>query len=186
MMGRKELTTSKGSIHTSTMDFGKCLQGYYINLKLRGSAILNVVYDERTIQMLGASSSEEDDDDNLINDNDDASEILCLRRHQFPLSSSPRSMSPAPSDSASQANSLHRGDSLHTKRKDSGASYGAMVFKTSHSRQVASQLIAKPIFNQSSQEISDDEDDFASNEQSTPAHAITDSTAEISKEEEEK
>lgn len=39
-------------------------------------------------------------------------------------------MSPAPSDSASQANSLHRGDSLHTKRKDSGASYGAVVMKT--------------------------------------------------------
>ncbi|VBB25403.1 unnamed protein product [Acanthocheilonema viteae] len=115
--------------------------------------------------MLGASSSEEDDDDNLINDNDDALEILCLRRHQFPLSSSPRSMSPAPSDSASQANSLHRGDSLHIKRRDSGASYGAVLMKT---------------------EISDDEDDFASNEQSTPAYAVIDSATEISKEEEEK
>ncbi|VDK63642.1 unnamed protein product [Onchocerca ochengi] len=136
--------------------------------------------------MLGASSSEEDDDDNLINDNDDASEILCLRRHQFLLSSSPRSMSPAPSDSASQANSLHRGDSLHRKRKDSAASYGAMIIKTSQSRQVTPQLVSKPIFNQSSQEISDDDDDFASNEQTTPAHAAIDSTAEISKEEEEK
>ncbi|KAK6110790.1 hypothetical protein QQG55_41125 [Brugia pahangi] len=134
--------------------------------------------------MLGASSSEEDDDDNLVNDNDDTSEILCLRRHQFPLSSSPRSMSPAPSDSASQANSLHRGDSLHTKRKDSGASYGAVVMKTSQSRQVTLQ--PKPVFNQSSQEISDDDDEFASNEQSTHANAIIDSTAEISKEEEEK
>ncbi|VDM10368.1 unnamed protein product [Wuchereria bancrofti] len=133
--------------------------------------------------MLGASSSEEDDDDNLVNDNDDTSEILCLRRHQFPLSSSPRSTSPAPSDSASQANSLHRGDSLHTKRKDSGASYSAVVMKTSQSRQVTLQ--PKPVFNQSSQEISDD-DEFASNEQSTPAHPIIDSTTEINKEEGEK
>ncbi|VDK83689.1 unnamed protein product [Litomosoides sigmodontis] len=115
--------------------------------------------------MLGASSSEEDDDDNLINDNDDALDILCLRRHQLPQSSSPRSMSPAPSDSASQANSLNLNDSLHTRRKDSGASYGAVVMKT---------------------ELSDDDDDFASNEQSTPAHAVTDSSTKISKEEEEK
>lgn len=39
-------------------------------------------------------------------------------------------MSPAPSDSASQANSLNLNDSLHTKRKDSGASYGAVLMKT--------------------------------------------------------
>uniref|UniRef100_A0A1I7W030 C2 domain-containing protein n=1 Tax=Loa loa TaxID=7209 RepID=A0A1I7W030_LOALO len=136
------------------------------------------------IQMLGASSSEEDDDDNLINDNDDTSEILCLRRHQFPLSNSPRSVSPAPSDSASQSNSLHRGDSLHTTRKDSGASYGALVMKTSQTRQVTPQSVVKPVINQPSQEISDD--DFVSNEQSTPACMIIDSATEMSKEEQEK
>ncbi|VDM98074.1 unnamed protein product [Thelazia callipaeda] len=137
--------------------------------------------------MLGASSSEEDDDDHLINDNDDASEILCLPRRQFPLSSSPRSMSPAPSDSASQANSLHRGDSLQTnRRKDSGSSYNAMMIKTSQSRQLTPQPLTRSALNQSSQEISDDEEYYAINEQNTPAHGTSDFTPKISKEEEER
>ncbi|VDN29092.1 unnamed protein product [Gongylonema pulchrum] len=95
-------------------------------------------------------------------------------------------MSPAPSDSVSQANSLHRGDSVHTRRKDSSASYSTMALKTSQSRQLTPQAATRPIFNQSSQEISDDEEDFASNEQSTPAHTAADSAAKISKEEEER
>lgn len=61
----------------------------------------------------------------------------------------------------------------------------SQLFK-SQSRQNFHLPMAKPIFNQSPQEISDDEDDFLSNEQSTPAHGIIDSANEISKEEEEK
>lgn len=135
--------------------------------------------------MLGASSSEEEEDDQLINDNDDASEILSLPRQQFLPSGSPRSVSPAPSDSISQANSLYRGDSLHGRRKDSAASCNTMAVKTSQSRQLTPQPLIKSLFNQSSQEFSDDED-FTSNEQNTQAQTVADSAAKISKEDEEK
>lgn len=66
----------------------------------------------------------------LKHQNTDILQILCLPRRQFPASSSPRSMSPAPSDSVSQANSLHRGDSLHARRKDSTASFDTVALRT--------------------------------------------------------
>ncbi|KHN87864.1 Calcium-dependent secretion activator [Toxocara canis] len=136
--------------------------------------------------MLGASSSEEDDDDRFANDNDDASEILSIPRRQLPTSVSPRSNSPAPSDSVSQANSLNRGDSTRTRRNDSINS-GLPTFRSSSSRQLQmQQAVTRPVFAQSSQEMSDDDEEYTSNDQGTPAHIAADSVPKISKEEEER
>ncbi|VDK57031.1 unnamed protein product [Anisakis simplex] len=136
--------------------------------------------------MLGASSSEEDEDDRFANDNDDASEILSIPRRRLPASISPRSNSPAPSDSISQANSLIRGDSTRARRNDSITS-GAPTFRSSSSKQLhMPQVVGRPVFAQLSQEISDEEDEYTSNDQSTPAHMATDSAPKFSKEEEER
>uniref|UniRef100_A0A914ZM37 Calcium-dependent secretion activator n=2 Tax=Parascaris univalens TaxID=6257 RepID=A0A914ZM37_PARUN len=136
--------------------------------------------------MLGASSSEEDDDDRFVNDNDDTSEILSIPRQQLTTSVSPPSDSPAPSDSISQANSLNRGDSARARRNDSVNS-GLPAFRTSSSRQLhTTAVVGRQAFAQSSQDISDDDEDYASNDQGTPGHVAADSAPKISKEEQER
>uniref|UniRef100_A0A914WAV3 Uncharacterized protein n=1 Tax=Plectus sambesii TaxID=2011161 RepID=A0A914WAV3_9BILA len=57
--------------------------------------------------MLGASSSEEEEDDVPYNDRDDVSEVLSVPRRQR-SSTTPRSQSPAPSDSVSYSGSISR------------------------------------------------------------------------------
>uniref|UniRef100_A0A1I7ZKT1 Calcium-dependent secretion activator n=1 Tax=Steinernema glaseri TaxID=37863 RepID=A0A1I7ZKT1_9BILA len=134
--------------------------------------------------MLGASSSDEDDDD-CVPQNDDASDILGIPKPTFmATSASPRSESPAPSDSVSQANSLKRGDSSYVRRNNDS-------FRSQNNSGLANNRIRpavginnKPTF-QSSQDLSDDDDNY-SNEQSTPAHAVVDVTPKLSKEEQER
>ncbi|KAK0399963.1 hypothetical protein QR680_003296 [Steinernema hermaphroditum] len=134
--------------------------------------------------MLGASSSDEDDDD-CVPENDDASDILGIPKPTFMASSaSPRSESPAPSDSVSQANSLKRGDSSYIRRNNDS-------FRSQNNAGIANNRVRptvginnRPVF-QSSQEISDDDDNY-SNEQSTPAHVVVDVTPKLSKEEQER
>ncbi|MFH4980300.1 hypothetical protein AB6A40_007009 [Gnathostoma spinigerum] len=135
--------------------------------------------------MLGASSSDEDDDDRFANDVDDASEILSIPRRPLPTSISPRSESPAPSDSISQANSLHRGDSINIRRNDSTSSHGPPGFKGRQQPDIA--LSNRLMLAQSSQELSDDGEDSVSIEHGTPAHAVVSAAIpKISKEEEER
>lgn len=76
--------------------------------------------------MLGASSSDEDDDDFV--ENDDSNDVLGVPRtvaalHAVQQAISPRSNSPAPSDSVSQANSLKQSDSFFNRRQDKRSSF---------------------------------------------------------------
>ncbi|EYC32395.1 hypothetical protein Y032_0003g1547 [Ancylostoma ceylanicum] len=71
--------------------------------------------------MLGASSSEDDDDD-FVNEEPDVGNLLTysIKKRSLLGQLSPRSASPAPSDSVSQTNSLKRNNSSSTyRRKDS-------------------------------------------------------------------
>ncbi|CAJ0603670.1 unnamed protein product [Cylicocyclus nassatus] len=121
--------------------------------------------------MLGASSSE-DDDDEFVNEEPEVT--YSTKKRSLLGQLSPRSASPAPSDSVSQTNSLKRNNSNSTyRRKDS-----------SHSQTPARSArtistVSRPVL-QSSQDISDN--DY---EEDAPTHLATDEPA-LSKEEQER
>uniref|UniRef100_A0A1I7RHL5 Calcium-dependent secretion activator n=1 Tax=Bursaphelenchus xylophilus TaxID=6326 RepID=A0A1I7RHL5_BURXY len=104
--------------------------------------------------MLGASSSDEDDDD--IVENEDNNDVLGIPRPIAALqqAASPRSSSPAPSDSFSQANSLKHSDSSFAKRDRNSFRTGNAPRKKPSSSTVTNRPVA-----QSSQDISDEEDE---------------------------
>uniref|UniRef100_A0A913HX65 Calcium-dependent secretion activator n=1 Tax=Strongyloides stercoralis TaxID=6248 RepID=A0A913HX65_STRER len=159
--------------------------------------------------MLGASSSEDEDDD-FIQENDNSSDVLTLPRRNLyndpsslvgvvphhgssglighPLSTSPRSDSPAPSDSVSQANSLKRSESNQARMVSHNGSFrtGHLLPKKISGGANHSLTLQKHL--QSSQEISDqDEEERYSGD--TPLHGTSSDTtagAKISKEEEER
>uniref|UniRef100_A0AC34QCC0 Calcium-dependent secretion activator n=1 Tax=Panagrolaimus sp. JU765 TaxID=591449 RepID=A0AC34QCC0_9BILA len=137
--------------------------------------------------MLGASSSEEEDDD-FGQDNEDVPDVMGVPRnalpvihHSFVSSISPRSESPAPSDSISQANSLKRSGSSQRGRYGNHDS-----FRNSFNRHKAStSTVTNRPAQQSSQDISDDEDTYP-NDQVTSAHSLDPSQPKLSKEEQER
>ncbi|CAB3409327.1 unnamed protein product [Caenorhabditis bovis] len=138
--------------------------------------------------MLGASSSEEDDDD--FGDEHEIPNSLSAGKKRSLLSGavSPRSNSPAPSDSVSQTNSLKRNNSstMNNRRKDSVQSQtparSPMRINTPSPMPQARTIssVSRPIM-QSSQEISGDEE---YDEEANPQHP-SDEPA-LSKEEQER
>ncbi|XGW25752.1 hypothetical protein V3C99_006839 [Haemonchus contortus] len=121
--------------------------------------------------MLGASSSEDDDDD-FVNEEPDLTYSLKKRPVLGQLS--PRSASPAPSDSVSQTNSLKRNNSSSTyRRKDSCHS------QTPARSARTISTVSRPML-QSSQDISDN--DY---EDDVPTQLVNDEPT-LSKEEQER
>uniref|UniRef100_A0A7E4VUH8 Calcium-dependent secretion activator n=1 Tax=Panagrellus redivivus TaxID=6233 RepID=A0A7E4VUH8_PANRE len=136
--------------------------------------------------MLGASSSEDEDGYGKSSKNDDDSDVLGVPKsippvihHPFATSASPRSESPAPSDSVSQSNSLRRSGSSQRNNKNHESFRNS--FNNRH-KPSTSTITNRPIA-QSSQDITDEDEDGYSNEHSTPAHT---SAPKLSQEEQER
>uniref|UniRef100_A0AC35FFS4 Calcium-dependent secretion activator n=1 Tax=Panagrolaimus sp. PS1159 TaxID=55785 RepID=A0AC35FFS4_9BILA len=139
--------------------------------------------------MLGASSSEEDDDEYGL-ENDDASDVLGVPKsippvihHQFASTISPRSESPAPSDSVSQANSLKRSGSSQ-KNRYGNQNHESFRNNLNRHKPSTSTITNRPV-PQSSQDISDDDDGY-NNDHATPTLHGTESQQKLSKEEQER
>ncbi|KAI6216158.1 hypothetical protein M3Y99_01836800 [Aphelenchoides fujianensis] len=123
--------------------------------------------------MLGASSSEEDDDDFVDDNENDALAIpksLTPARHLH--SATPHSESPAPSESISQANSLKHSESSF-RRNQQGS------FRGTPRKKPSTSTVTNRPHAQSSQDISDEEDDFRD-------HNHVDVDPKLSKEEQER
>ncbi|KAF1757991.1 hypothetical protein GCK72_014449 [Caenorhabditis remanei] len=127
--------------------------------------------------MLGASSSEEEDDD--FQDDHDSTMPMAQAKKRSLLSGAmtPRSSSPAPSDSVSQTNSLKRNNSNMGRRKDS-------VHSQTPARSARTMSsVSRPIM-QNSQEF--DGEDEEEGECSNTIIAVDDSGVALSKEEQER
>ncbi|KAI6227417.1 hypothetical protein M3Y99_01251300 [Aphelenchoides fujianensis] len=123
--------------------------------------------------MLGASSSEEDDDDFVDDNENDALAIpksLTPARHL--QSATPHSESPAPSESISQANSLKHSESSF-RRNQQGS------FRGTPRKKPSTSTVTNRPHAQSSQDISDEEDEFRD-------HNHVDVDPKLSKEEQER
>ncbi|CAD6191936.1 unnamed protein product [Caenorhabditis auriculariae] len=136
--------------------------------------------------MLGASSSEEDDDD-FGNEEPEVLHTTSKKRSLLSGAISPRSSSPAPSDSVSQTNSLKRNNSSSTyRRKDSAQSQtparSPMRMAAPSPIQARTvSTVSRPVL-QSSQDISGDED----YDQEATTQAEHDEEPSLSKEEQER